>query len=326
MPRVLKSTGALQFESSTTLTNDEPNWQSALLQGSDQGGFVMTVKLLRGADIMAGIAPAGADISGTVYKTAGHYLYTASKGWYGEGGIRNRTIGLPQGAIAVGQEFHLCYMPKPKPAFAVSLDGTSFTPVPAELNQTSYVPCVCLSMSSALVHIKEVVMMQRPSVACSPLQDRLWRDRLFTDCTVACGSSEFRCHRAVLASASAVWRTALESGFREGSDAKLIIDDAEPGVVLAVLKFAYTGEFECDDAASALRLAHRYEMSSLVALCAQQSIEEVTVENVAKIASTLTIYLEHEEVAKVWSAFLEIIRKVPHLLDACMRQCKPQSV
>jgi hypothetical protein len=47
-----------------------------------------------------------------------------------------------------------------------------------------------------------------------------------------------------------VWWTALESGFREGRDAKLSIDDADPdpgpGVVEAMLGYAYAGEFDCD--------------------------------------------------------------------------------
>jgi len=139
---------------------------------------------------------------------------------------------------------------------------------------------------------------------------------------VTCGSSEFPCHRAVLANTSTVWRTALESSFRESHDAKLSIDDFDPGVVEAVLKYAYTCEIEFVDAAAVLGLAHRYEMSSLVALCAPQMLEGVTAENVAKRASTLNVYLEHEEVAKVWPKLNEIIGRDPSLIEALMRQVK----
>eukprot|EP00446_Apocalathium_sp_SHHI-4_P031473 CAMPEP_0177227678 /NCGR_PEP_ID=MMETSP0367-20130122/40748_1 /TAXON_ID=447022 ORGANISM="Scrippsiella hangoei-like, Strain SHHI-4" /NCGR_SAMPLE_ID=MMETSP0367 /ASSEMBLY_ACC=CAM_ASM_000362 /LENGTH=232 /DNA_ID=CAMNT_0018677935 /DNA_START=59 /DNA_END=756 /DNA_ORIENTATION=+ len=75
------------------------------------------------------------------------------------------------------------------------------------------------------------------------------------------------------------------------------------GVVEAVLKYAYTCEFEFDDAAAVLGLADRYDMSSLVSLCPQQMIEGVTAENVAKRASTMNVYFEHEQVAKVWPKF-----------------------
>jgi hypothetical protein len=84
----------------------------------------------------------------------------------------------------------------------------------------------------------------------------------------------------VLANISLVWRTALESGFREGRDANLSILDADPdpGVVEAVLKYAYTGELHCDTPEVALRIAHSCEMSELVALCPRCMLDDVTID------------------------------------------------
>jgi len=114
----------------------------------------------------------------------------------------------------------------------------------------------------------------------------------------------------------------LESSFREGRDAKLSIDDVDPGAVEAVLKYAYTCIFEFGDVAAALTLAHRYEMPKLVALCVRRMLDDVTAENVADIAATLNVYLEHEEVAKVWPKFLAIVGQDQKLMDVAMRNVK----
>jgi len=247
---------------------------------------------------MAGIAPADADIRENAYHPAGgHCIFSGNLMCYGEGDISNRLVGLPGRKLAPGEELHIRYVIKPQPELAVSLDGKTFTPVPAELKHANYVPCLSLGNSEVTVQIENYGASQHDtSEGRKLILDRLWQDRRFTDCTVTCGSSDFQCHRAVLANASAVWQTALESSFREGRDAKLRIDDSDPGVVEALLKYAYTSEFEFGDAAATLGLAHRYEMPSLVALCAQQMLEDVTVENVGKIASAMNVYGEHKEV------------------------------
>jgi len=329
MPKVLKSFGTLQWDEASatgpiTLKCNAEGWNSALLQASGRGGFVMKVVAVRGMCILAGIAPAYADMSGEAFRKVGHHIFAQNLTWFGEGGIENHTlVGLLQERLAPSQELHLRYVPKPQPELAVSLDGKSFTRVPAELKHAKYVPCVVLYNSDASVQIEELGASQHAaSEGRKLMQDCLWQDRLFTDCTVTCGSSEFHCHRAVLANASAVWRTSLESSFREGREAKLRIENADPCAVEAVLRYVYTREFELDYAAAALGLAYRYEMSSLVALCAQQVLEGVTVENVARLASTMNICLEHEEVAKVWPEFLKIVGQDRSLMDAAMRQVK----
>jgi len=55
-------------------------------------------------------------------------------------------------------------------------------------------------------------------------------------------------------------------------------------------------------------------------------LEGVTAENVAERASTINVYLEHEDVAKVWPEFLKIIGSDPSLIDAVTRQVKVRRV
>lgn len=327
MPQLLRSAGALKCDEASadgliTLKCKRNDWRnSALLDTRGSCGFVMTVHVVRGAAVLAGIAPADADI--TQDGIHGHCIYTKTLTWYAEG-IRCRRVGLPFRPLVPGEQLYLRYFTEPRPEFAVSVTGKNFTVVPATHEYTNFVPYVSLRNSDVTVQILHLVASEQSAIEGRrrTMQDRLWQDRLFTDCTVTCGSTAFQCHRAILANASAVWRTALESTFREGRDAKLGMDDADPGVVEAVLKYAYTCEFECGDIAAALVLAHRYEMPKLVALCAIRLLDDVTAENVAHIAATLNAYMEHEEVAKVWPQLLDIIGQDQELMDAAMRSVK----
>eukprot|EP00415_Alexandrium_ostenfeldii_P001684 UN1684 len=94
------------------------------------------------------------------------------------------------------------------------------------------------------------------------------RDRDFLDCKLVCGGRKFPCHRIVLATASPVWRVALAGSFKESRDAVIVVTDADPSTVEALLKYVYDGTFDAAHAVAMLPLAHRYEMDELVGLCA----------------------------------------------------------
>jgi len=325
MPKVVKNAGLRWDGESSTLRSAQGRegcWGAAVFQSSRRG-FVMKVRSENSSFIMAGIVPAIANIglppSAFVHNTSGYHIYFSGLALWGEGG--RRSVGLPVRTLQATDELNLRYRSGPRHELAVSLDGKAFAMLQLDIKDAHYLPCVSLLDSDANVQIQDVDIPEHDTdQGCKKMQARIWQDRLFPDCLVACRSVQFPCHRVVLANASAVWRTALESGFREGGDAKLSIDGADPGVVEAMLKYAYIGEFDCDAPAVALRIAHRCEMSELVALCARQMLDGVTVDNVAQLSSTMNLYLEHDEVAKVWPEFLKIIGRDPGLMDAAMRQ------
>jgi len=267
--------------------------------------------------------PATADIhsvrSALVHTASGYLICFSGLVLFGEGG--RRSVGLPEQILQATDELYLRYRYGPRHELAVSLDGKAFTTIKLDIKDAHYLPCVSLCNSDANVQIHDVDNIGHDiDEGCKKMQARMWQDRLFPDCVVACGSVQFPCHRVVLANASAVWRAALESGFREGGDAKLSIDDADPDVVEAVLKYAYTSEFDCDTPEVAMIIAHRCEMSELVALCARRMLDGVTVDNVAQLASTMNLYEEHKEVAKAWPEFLEIVGRDPRLMAVASRQ------
>ena len=138
-----------------------------------------------------------------------------------------------------------------------------------------------------------------------------------------CGEKALQCHRIVLATASPVWRTALESGFREGQEAAINIEDAQPFEVEALIQYAYTGVFDAANAAVLLPLAHRYEMPDLVGRCGRLMLSQLSVTNVAHTVSAINTFSEHEEVAPLWSKLVEKVSSDFILREAAMRHVRP---
>merc|ERR1719219_3046520 len=91
----------------------------------------------------------------------------------------------------------------------------------------------------------------------------------FSDCKVICCDQTLHCHRIVLSTSSPVWHTSLESNFQEGQTATIYIEDAMPEVVEALVCYAYTRKLTNKDVVALFQLAHRYEMSGLVLMCAR---------------------------------------------------------
>ena len=63
------------------------------------------------------------------------------------------------------------------------------------------------------------------------------------------------------------------------------------------------------DPTELLPLAHRYELSELVARCANAMLKQVSVENVVQIVQTMCIFKDHEEVKTLWSRLVTLVRE-----------------
>ena len=90
----------------------------------------------------------------------------------------------------------------------------------------------------------------------------------------------------------------------------------------ALVRYAYTGEVGSNCVASLLPLAHRYELSKLVGLCAHVMCEEVTAENAVSYVSLFNTFIEHEEVPAIWPLVVDKItsnREFNHILLRSVR-------
>ena len=111
----------------------------------------------------------------------------------------------------------------------------------------------------------------------------------------------------------------MQGKFREGREATICIDDADSSVVAAVLKYAYTSEYDGADACAVLSLAHRYEIPELVASCVSRMVSDMTVDNVAQVVSAMNTFRDHPEVASVWPKVSEMLGEDASLRDSALR-------
>jgi len=145
---------------------------------------------------------------------------------------------------------------------------------------------------------------------------KVWLERKFADLVIKCSDGEVLCHRAYLASASAVLAAMLQSNMREGKEQQ--IEVPEPAhVVEAMLEFLHTGVLTSTSYVQLLPLADRYGIDDLVTEVASKMVESVTPESVVSGLRALQPYAESPGACQcAWKALLESASSRPQLLEA----------
>eukprot|EP00930_Biecheleria_cincta_P072873 TRINITY_DN60214_c0_g1_i1.p1 TRINITY_DN60214_c0_g1~~TRINITY_DN60214_c0_g1_i1.p1 ORF type:complete len:291 (-),score=42.67 TRINITY_DN60214_c0_g1_i1:229-1101(-) len=151
---------------------------------------------------------------------------------------------------------------------------------------------------------------------------KLWTNRQFCDCEVQCGEHVIECHCAVLASCSTVFERMLKSEMQEGRLKQVVIHDAEPRVVEALLKFMYTGEciLDADIVLPLLGLADCYQIDDLVKICAKSALERATVDRIVPITRSLRAVCGREELEWIIAALIDIVSDDRALLSKALRE------
>ena len=150
---------------------------------------------------------------------------------------------------------------------------------------------------------------------------RLWASKQFTDATVVCGGVAIPVHRCALVSASLFFERAFQVAMRESAEAKVVIEDADPGSVEFLLAYLYTGvvDSHCNpDAAALLPLAHRLEVPDLVDHCAATLVKELSEESVARTVATLQPYAKEPAVSQYWDTIAHRVQSDIQLVYALM--------
>lgn len=108
-------------------------------------------------------------------------------------------------------------------------------------------------------------------------------------------------HRAVLSATSPFFESAFEGKMQESKSAKVVLEDAEPDSVQAMLAYMYTGDVgDRVNARALLQVAHRLEVSGLVAHCASMLSERVNEQSVLETVRALRPYCDDPTVKPHW--------------------------
>lgn len=149
--------------------------------------------------------------------------------------------------------------------------------------------------------------------------ERLWRERRFTDLKIACGEQCFPVHRAVVCAASPAFERLLEQGgLHEGGlhEARLELQDANPQAVEAMLEHIYTAAVpssEAVDPAELFALAVRFNLDQLAAEVGTGMIEDLGAETVVLRARVLAQHrfvggATGEVVSSLWDRLQQALR------------------
>jgi len=109
-----------------------------------------------------------------------------------------------------------------------------------------------------------------------------------SDVTLRAGDQELKVHKLILAARSPVFKQMLSSEMTEASTGIVNISDIEPDILNHLCGFMYSGEiqetvWESENAVFGLmRAASKYELGSLLCLCATRAEAGICVENVAE--------------------------------------------
>lgn len=106
----------------------------------------------------------------------------------------------------------------------------------------------------------------------------------YSDVLLRCSGEVFKCHKVVLSARSDVLKAMLENKMKESRESEIEILDSSPDIVGLMIKHIYTGEIPNveklrQSAPDILHVAVKYNLVSLVSVCEESMLRELSPEN-----------------------------------------------
>jgi speckle-type POZ protein len=135
----------------------------------------------------------------------------------------------------------------------------------------------------------------------------LYKDGAFSDATITCGDDEFKVHKAVLGSQSAVLKRMFEVDMKEKQSSIVNISDIHSAVMSDLIAYLYTGSAPNVNtmAKELLNVANKYELPRLFAMCERELKSNLSV---ADVVDTLILADLHgsTELKKACLSFIHL--------------------
>ncbi|XP_025030321.1 kelch-like protein 17 [Python bivittatus] len=110
---------------------------------------------------------------------------------------------------------------------------------------------------------------------------QLYQEELLCDTTIVAGGERFPCHRMLLAAINPYFRAMFSNSFRESQDGEVRLQDMDPSIVQAVVRYYYTEEIVLtpEMAEDLFEAASRLQILPLLESCSRFLLERLCPEN-----------------------------------------------
>lgn len=138
--------------------------------------------------------------------------------------------------------------------------------------------------------------------------DKFMENQELRDAVFVLGSQEIPAHKQIVSARSAVIEKMFVTDMEERESGRVHIHDVEPNVFKKFLQFIYSGKLETENTDDLLKLlvaGDKYSVKSLVAVCVNKLLENLSVTNAVHIL--MTAHLVREDFLKI--KCMEIIVK-----------------
>jgi kelch repeat/BTB domain-containing protein 8 len=144
----------------------------------------------------------------------------------------------------------------------------------------------------------------------------------FTDCELVIKGHIIKCHRAVLAQVSPVFRQMFSGGMMEANAQRVQLEDVEKEVVHEFLAFVYTGELNCqsENFPGLLKLADYYQLNCFTGEAAEKIVDAVDKDNIIPVLRLLKGMRERPHITSHWKALLGKVQACSELTAALVAE------
>uniref|UniRef100_A0AC35TSD1 BTB domain-containing protein n=1 Tax=Rhabditophanes sp. KR3021 TaxID=114890 RepID=A0AC35TSD1_9BILA len=126
---------------------------------------------------------------------------------------------------------------------------------------------------------------------CDDLSSML-ENGLYSDCSLTIGSKVFKCHKALLATRSPVFKCMLQADMKEALENNIVIEDTCEEVIGELLRYIYSETIQnLETMADKLFIAaDKYQIERLKSLCEVAMCNNLTCDNVCELFILADIY------------------------------------
>lgn len=157
---------------------------------------------------------------------------------------------------------------------------------------------------------------------CYHAIDRMWEDKEFTDCEVVSQGNVFKCHRAVLAQASPVFKRMFSGEMVEAKRQRVQLETVEPEAASSFLAYLYKGAIDVNQEhfSTVLKLMDFYQVECATAKLCKHMVDKLNKDNIVPIVTFMKRVRDRPHIAPHWSALTAKVRASEELTELMMTQ------